>query len=82
MPKRNQASTDLALRLRRIFARNFKEARKSAGLTQEDLVKMTGLTQAFISNIETGKSTVSLDNAHILSEAVDKTLTELLSPEK
>jgi transcriptional regulator with XRE-family HTH domain len=80
MPKRKQESTDLALHHRRIFARNFKRARKESGITQDALSKMTGLTQAFISDIENGKSTVSLDNAHILSEAVGKSLTQLLTP--
>jgi transcriptional regulator with XRE-family HTH domain len=80
MPKRKQESKDLILRERKIFGRNLKSARKEAGLTQEDLVKITGLTQAFISNVETAKDAVSLDNAHVLADGVGKPLRQLLTP--
>jgi DNA-binding XRE family transcriptional regulator len=80
MPKRNQESTDLALLHRRIFARNFKQARKESGLTQDALSKITGLTQAFISNVENAKDAISLDNANILADAVGQPLRQLLTP--
>ncbi len=60
------------------FAHNLKLARKAAGLTQEQLIKKTGLRQASISDIENGKRTPSLANAIILAEAVNTPLCELL----
>src|SRR5687768_3833650 len=77
---RSQENKNLIQKEREIFARNFKRARREAGLTQEDIIKRTGLTQPFISEIETGKSTVSMDNAHLLAKAVNQPLWKLLNP--
>ena len=63
-----------------MFAHNLKAARLDAGLTQEDMMRKTGLTQPFISSVEAGKSTVSLDNASKLAKAVGKPLWQLLNP--
>jgi DNA-binding XRE family transcriptional regulator len=67
---------------RRVFARNFKQARKEANLTQEDIVKMTGLTQPFISRVENARTTINIDNAELLAVAVKKPLWILLNPVK
>ena len=65
---------------RLIFARNFKKARKEAGLTQEAIRERTGLAQPFISEVENGRSTINLDNAAQLAAAVGKPLWKLLTP--
>lgn len=80
MPIKKQKNKALILHERRIFARNFKQARKEAGLTQEALSRITGLTQAFISDVENAKSTINLDNANVLAKAVGQPLWQLLSP--
>ncbi len=80
MPIKQQERKALIQREREIFARNFKRARKEAGLTQNALAKITGTTQAFISNVEKAKTTINLDNANILAEAVGQPLRKLLSP--
>jgi DNA-binding XRE family transcriptional regulator len=80
MPKRKQKSEDLILRERKVFAFNFKQARKEAGLTQDDITKLTGLTQAYLSNVENAKNAISLDNANVLADAVGKPLRQLLTP--
>ena len=67
---------------RRLFAHNLRQARKSAKLTQESLTKITGLSQAFISNVENAKSTINLDNAKTLADAVGQPLWKLLTPKK
>ncbi len=67
---------------RRVFARNLRQARTEAGLTQEDVVKLTGLTQSFLSRIETAKSNISLDNAIVLAEVVRQPLCKLLTPKE
>lgn len=80
MPKRKQENTALILKERQIFARNLKRARKAAGLTQGDVIKLTGLTQPYLSDVENAKSNISLDNANILAAAVGQPLSRLLSP--
>lgn len=65
---------------RLIFARNFKKARKAAGLTQEAIREKTGLAQPFISEVENGRSTINLDNAAQLACAVGQPLWKLLTP--
>jgi transcriptional regulator with XRE-family HTH domain len=78
MPIRQQESAALIQRERETFARNLKQARKQAGLTQEDLARVTNLTQGFISDVENAKCSVSLDNANILAAAVKQPLNRLL----
>lgn len=80
MPTRPPQSEQLLLRQRRVFAKNFKEARIKAGISQEQLIQKTGLTQSFISNIESVKTNFSLDNASMLAEAVGEPLWKLLTP--
>lgn len=65
---------------RAVFAKNLRQARIRAGLTQEAVRDMTGFTQAFISNVEGAKSRINLDNAAILAAVVGKPLWELLVP--
>lgn len=82
MGNRSEDNNNLITKERRAFAQNLKKARKEAGLTQEALVKITGLSQAFISGVETAKSTLSLDNASRLAHAVGKSLRCLLDTPK
>lgn len=63
-----------------MFARNFKAARKAAGLTQHDIRQKTGIAQDFISEVENGRSTLSLDNAAKLAAVVRIPLWKLLVP--
>lgn len=67
---------------RRLFAHNFRQARKDADLSQVSLTKITGLSQAFISNVENAKSTINLDNAKALADAVGQPLWKLLTPKR
>lgn len=82
MPARPPESSDLILQQRKIFAHNFKKARKEAGLTQKQLIVKTGLRQAFISEVERGLTTLSVDNATLLAAAVNQSLGDLLNPSK
>ncbi len=63
-----------------VFARNFKKARKEAGLTQKAIQEKTGLAQSFISEVENGRSTINLDNMAQLAGAVGKPLWKMLVP--
>jgi len=76
----SQENKKLVRKERKILAHNLKRARIDAGLTQEDMAKRTGLTQPFISGVESGTTTISLDNASRLAEAVGQPLYKLLSP--
>lgn len=62
------------------FARNFKKARKAAGLTQQAIQKRTGISQPFLSKVENGSSTINLDNAAQLADVVGQPLWKLLKP--
>ncbi|OKP00818.1 helix-turn-helix domain-containing protein [Xenorhabdus eapokensis] len=66
---------------RLIFARNFRNARKAAKLSQRAVKRKTGFAQSWISEVETGRSTINLDNAAILAECVGVPLWKLLLPE-
>lgn len=63
---------------RHFFAANFKRARKAAGLTQEAVREKTGFAQSFISEVETGSSSINLDNAAQLAKLVGVPLWKLL----
>lgn len=65
---------------RLIFARNFRKARKAAELTQRDVKELTGFAQSWISELETGQSTINLDNMAILAACVGVPLWKLLVP--
>jgi transcriptional regulator with XRE-family HTH domain len=63
-----------------IFGRRFREARLSAGLTQQDIERMTDITQHYISTMERGKENPTLETMTRLAEAVGQSLIELLRP--
>ncbi|MDE1475872.1 helix-turn-helix domain-containing protein [Xenorhabdus bovienii] len=65
---------------RLIFARNFREARKAAKLSQREVRSITGFAQSWISEVETGRSTINLDNMAILADCVGVPLWKLLRP--
>ncbi|HGC8067021.1 TPA: helix-turn-helix domain-containing protein [Yersinia enterocolitica] len=65
---------------RLIFARNFRKARKAAKLTQRAVKDKTGFAQSWISEVETGRSTINLDNMAILADLVGVPLWQLLVP--
>ena len=65
---------------RLVFGRNFREARKAAQLSQRDVTERLGFAQSFISEVETGKSTVSVDNMAALAKLVGVPLWKLLQP--
>lgn len=79
MANRSKEHQTLAKEKRLLFARNFKEARLQARYKQEYVAVLSGLTQGFISDVEKGKSDVSLGNACLLANAVGQPLCKLLS---
>ncbi|EIY7949909.1 helix-turn-helix transcriptional regulator [Salmonella enterica] len=65
---------------RRIFGNNFRKARLAKKLTQRDVYAATGISQAFISNVENGVTAINLDNMAELARCVDVPLWQLLVP--
>lgn len=65
---------------RLIFARNFRRARKAANLSQRAVRERTGFAQSWISEVETGKSPINIDNMAELAKCVDVPLWQLLVP--
>ncbi|WP_182333665.1 helix-turn-helix domain-containing protein [Stenotrophomonas acidaminiphila] len=65
---------------RATFAKNFRSARKKAGMTQQDVRDKTGFSLSFISELENGHCGVNLDNMELLAAAVGVPLWKLLTP--
>jgi len=57
--------------------RKIRERRLRRGLVIEELARKTGLSKAYISQIETGKASPSLSTAEKLAQALDVPLTYL-----
>lgn len=60
------------------FGLNFKMYRTKLKMSQEDVYARTGFSQAYISNVENGKHSISLVNALMLSELVGKNIESML----
>lgn len=65
---------------RLIFGQNFRKARKAANLTQRDITEMAGYAQSFISEVETGRCAINIDNMAALANVVNVPLWKLLLP--
>src|SRR5271166_4205272 len=65
---------------REIFARNFRQARIEAGMSQRELAKRTGIAQAHVSEVENAMHNVCIDTMVKLAQAVRKPVFELLKP--
>ncbi|MBO6257554.1 helix-turn-helix transcriptional regulator [bacterium] len=61
-----------------IFGFNLKMYRTKLKLSQDNIVDKTGMSKAYISNIENGKHNLSLINALKLSDAVGKNIESML----
>lgn len=64
--------------MRKRFAKNFRNARLKAGLTQQAVCDAANLSQPYLSEVERGLSNISLDNMEVLAALVDKPLWVLL----
>ncbi|MTN45681.1 helix-turn-helix domain-containing protein [Turicibacter sanguinis] len=54
----------------RLFALNLKKYRKKLGVSQETFANMAGLHRTYISAIECGKRSISLDNVQKIADAL------------
>jgi transcriptional regulator with XRE-family HTH domain len=61
-------------------ARNIKFWRKQRGLSQSSLSADAGLSRTFLSRVENGVETVSIDHLEKLAKALNVDIAELLKP--
>ena len=65
---------------REYFAKNFRAARKDAGLSQRDIQKETGIPQSHISEIESAMHNICIETMVKLANLVHVPVHELLKP--
>ena len=65
---------------REFFAKNFRAARKDAGLSQRDIQKETGIPQSHISEIESAMHNICIETMVKLANLVHVPVHELLKP--
>jgi transcriptional regulator with XRE-family HTH domain len=57
-----------------------KELRKQAGISQEELADRAGMHWTYLSDLERGRQTPTLDMVNRLARGLDVTLVEFFSP--
>ena len=65
---------------RQYFAKNFRAARKDAGLSQRDIQNETGIPQSHISEIESAMHNICIETMVKLANLVHVPVHELLKP--
>lgn len=62
------------------LARNLRDWRVKRGMSQEVLSASAGLSQTFLSQVESGMRNVSVDNVEKLAEVLEVDIQELFCP--
>jgi len=70
------------MEIREIFASNLRRARHNAGLSQEDLAFQADLDRTYISSLERGLYSVSIDVIARLAEVLSVDPSDLLLKSK
>lgn len=55
----------------KVFSNNLKKYRNKIGLSQENFANKAGLHRTYISAIESGKRSISLDNIQKIADALN-----------
>lgn len=66
---------------RKIFARNLREIRAKANLSQEELADLAGLHRTYVGSVERGERNISIDNMERLASALTIDIKDLLRNE-
>lgn len=66
------------MKLREVLATNLKRFRLAAGLSQEELAHRAHLDRTYVSSLERGQYSASIDKIENLSVALDIDASELL----
>jgi transcriptional regulator with XRE-family HTH domain len=77
--RRRPPRTDLGCALRIRFARNVRSLRHAKGLTQAELAEAAGLGRPFLSRIENGHFSVTLETLGALAQALGTGPSTLLA---
>ncbi len=67
---------------KKIYSENIKSKRIEEGIKQDKLAEKIGLTEKYISDLETGRRAGSLETLLLLANALDVEPYELLLPPK
>ena len=65
--------------INKIFGKNVRLFRRKKGLTQEELAEKCHCYQHYISEVENGKRSISLQTCFIIAEVLEVSLEELIS---
>lgn len=68
-----------AKQLKQAFGEVVRQCRLKAGLSQEELAFEAGLTRNYISNIELGQKSPSLDTIEVLARALEISASSLIA---
>jgi transcriptional regulator with XRE-family HTH domain len=60
-----------------VIAANIRRSRTARNITQKEIAALTGLTQGYISRVERGKRSLSVDKLQRFSQALDVPIHEL-----
>jgi transcriptional regulator with XRE-family HTH domain len=66
--------------LRPALGARIKELRKRAGISQEELASRAGMHWTYLSDLERGRQTPTLDMVNRLARGLDVTLAEFFAP--
>jgi transcriptional regulator with XRE-family HTH domain len=67
--------------MRKLIGRNFKRLRKLKDLTQEEIAARSGLSQQYLSGLESGQRNPTLVTIYELSQALGVHYLDLLQPD-
>lgn len=62
------------------IAYNLREVRKKSGIPQDTLAATAGISQTFLSQVETGKNNISVDKLEQIAGALGVDVVDLLLP--
>ena len=78
--RRRAPATEQGQALRQLFARNIRHLRGEKRMTQLELAQAAGLGRSFVSQLERGRFSATLETIAALSCALGVAPTLLLSP--
>lgn len=64
-----------------MFGVALRKARMELGMSQEQLALEAGISRSYVTEVESGKRNVAIDNVERLADAVGKSAWELLHPD-
>ena len=67
--------------MKQLVGQNFARLRKQKGMTQEQVEERSGISQQYLSGLESGRRNPTVITLHHLAEALGVTPVDLISPE-